>query len=875
MILSQRLPALPVIISANVNRAFSKMDHIRTLISAKVPSVFAVTESWFTSDLPDNMISIDGFYVFRDDRNDGRFGGGVAIWVRSCLRAEVYRPVGDQFGCNSAWLFFHRLNICFICIYIPPSSVCHHAMDVVNFIETNLDNVLSKYPSYNIMITGDFNHLRIMNLCSAFDLVNVVTEPTRGSAILDCVLLSASLVCAYKVSVGPPIATSDHRSILCSPKHRLTFCNQRECVVYDLRESFIGAFLLELSKCNFSSVYNMDLNVDDKCHILSDIIEYCFKKTIPCKTVIMTSRDKPFITPLIKSLINERWMAYRQRNFSVYNHLSQKIKSMLFQAKLEWASNASKGSKELWNVVNEIKGTKTTRLSALDSVINNFSSLTEAVEKLNASFVAFQTVRPNPSIPNDYGNDEFTRWAPVVEVNKVYQLISTLKTHKSPGYERIPNVLYKRAAHILAPPLCHIVNVSIISRRFPSVWKTGVVSPVPKSLPATLDQLRPISLLPVLSKICEKAVLETGLSCTLRQSFGQLQFGNVPLSSTTAALICLHDTITRLLDDVAVIGVAVLAYDFSKAFDQIGHDIIVKKLVENRFPLGFILWIVDYLSNRTQMVKIFNTISNQLAVVSGIPQGSILGPFLFNLVISSLQSVNVRTTVIKYVDDCTFVIPMYCTSDPICTEEHSHMTSWSSSVGLRLNHQKCKLLWIPKSRDCAPPDIPNVAIVDAIKILGVYFTPDLKWNKHVQFIDRCASRRLYALRVLRPILDKQSLMRIYHGLILPVLEYCSPLMVGILNSEEAVLERLQGRAHRIVCGEHCLCSKFPNLKDRRNKSSVKFLNKICDTSNHPLHARCPPMLISGRYQIPVSRTTRRRNSFFPCAAILANAIHVD
>ena len=118
-------------------------------------------------------------------------------------------------------------------------------------------------------------------------------------------------------------------------------------------------------------------------------------------------------------------------------------------------------------------------------------------------------------------------------------------------------MLYKTAAHVIARPFTHIINVSISKQQYPSSWKRSLISPVPKSYPVCLDDLRPISLLPVLSKICEKMVLDSGISEKFRQSFGQFQFGNVPQSSTASALICIHETITRALDDDNNAGVAI------------------------------------------------------------------------------------------------------------------------------------------------------------------------------------------------------------------------------------------------------------------------------------------------------------------------------
>ena len=122
--------SLPVILSTNVNRAFSKLDEIRAIFLSKDLDIFAATESWFNTDMTDEIVSIDNCSVYRDDRSDGRLGGGVAIWVKDSLQPTHCPMIGPAFGTNSVCLKFHRLeanSVCFVYTF-PLRQLFNHLM---------------------------------------------------------------------------------------------------------------------------------------------------------------------------------------------------------------------------------------------------------------------------------------------------------------------------------------------------------------------------------------------------------------------------------------------------------------------------------------------------------------------------------------------------------------------------------------------------------------------------------------------------------------------------------------------------------------------------------------------------------------------------
>ncbi|MEL7307993.1 MAG: reverse transcriptase domain-containing protein [Pseudomonadota bacterium] len=405
--------------------------------------------------------------------------------------------------------------------------------------------------------------------------------------------------------------------------------------VFDLRSSNVENFLSALSQCSWSFLTDDLLNVNEKCDIFHSILNDVFTRTIPVKYVTFTNNTKPWITPLIKSLINERWNAYRQKNFQTYNHLKSKVKKEIEKSKAIWASKMKKIN--IWKVTNGILGRKSS--DPMKCFYSHFDSVLSAADSINQGFAAVFSKKESVHVPlTNLNRITVTEY----QVNK---LLKNLPSHKASP--EIPPKLYKAAADILALPLTILFKQSIAKSVVPDFWKISAVTPLPKTnSPSSTDELRPISLLPIPSKILERIILDYARPYFI-QGYGDDQYGFRKGSSTTCALITLHDHITRSLDNTEITGIQVIAYDFSKAFDRIKHDIIIKRLENCNMPPELISWLESYLENRKQFVRIGSVCSSLIDVTSGVPQGSVLGPFIFSAVVGSLKVSNRDCCIIK------------------------------------------------------------------------------------------------------------------------------------------------------------------------------------------------------------------------------------
>ena len=433
--------------------------------------------------------------------------------------------------------------------------------------------------------------------------------------------------------------------------------------------------------------------------------------------------------------------------------------------------------------------------------------------------------------------------------------------------------LYKAAAHIICEPLSFLFNLSIKESTVPTTWKHAVVTPIPKLKCCTLQDLRPISLLPIPIKVLETIVL-THLKDDLVRAYGPDQFGFRPKSSTACALISLHDYCMKCFDDPRVSGIQITAYDFSKAFDRLKYEIILKRLLESHIPISITKWIKSYLEDRTQCVKIGTAESEVAAVLSGVPQGSVLAPYLFSLVTGSFDISHIPSRVIKYADDFTICVPLFrdCENEHVLSA-HNALVSWSEENSLPLNVNKCKVLAIPRISDFTPVNLPAISFVDELRLLGVTFDANYNWSKHIDRIIRSASRNLFIVRNLKNVFDTQTLIDVFNSIVRSLLEYCSPLFIGLSNENSVRLQRIQTRFHKYLCGPECCSHILEPLSKRREAAAVKLFIQA-KAQDHVLHCMLPPISRSGRVILPPVSHQRRLRSFIFKTAQLINALHV-
>ena len=758
------------------------MDELRAIASISKPNLICITETWLNNDIEDSLISISNYSVCRSDRMI-RKGGGCAIYVENVFAFEQLPCFEYNFlGIEGVMIRLVQPQLFIMCLYVPPNVPSIILNDVIEQINLRVDEISNKFLNHEVVICGDLNKLNVKELCDYLDLQDIVTKPTRKQSILDHLLISRELRKVYnadEVCYDCPLGNSDHNIITAFPTSLAIDCAPNACIslryVYDFRQSNIDFLLYTASLINWEKVTDEDC-IDKMWYNLQYCLQCLMELCIPVNEVYITENDKQWITPLIKHLINERWKAYRVRNWSLYNHLKIKVKHEIIRAKRSWANKLQTKSYGIWKLKKHF--TNQNRNQDFSFLLKQYGSVDNLIEKLTEFFrdlAAVQHDQESDSIPlNAQPSENSTLKLPVTEMD-IKNILSRVALGKAPGCDCLPNKLYVLLKDFIAKPLATICETSFSRGKFPSGWKHGIIIPVPKQRLKSITDVRPITLNPLPSKICEKLIKKHFLSL-FEENYGASQHGFRRGSSTTSALIQIMDASLRNFDDASSSGTAIVSLDLSKAFDSLDHKIILSKLQQKGFSDGLIGWISDYLQNRTAVVKIGNNISHTFPVQRGIPQGTVLGPLIFCTFVADFAAFFSDTTIVKYADDTNFIINLsknenYSMKEKI-EKEISHAISWCVQNKLKINANKSSVLLKVRQPNNRPISL-SFPVKEEVKILGVHLNNKLDWTSHIDNIYKSANRRFHVLKQMKSFICSDDLHRVYVAYIRSIIDFSS------------------------------------------------------------------------------------------------------
>ena len=424
----------------------------------------------------------------------------------------------------------------------------------------------------------------------------------------------------------------------------------------------------------------------------------------------------------------------------------------------------------------------------------------------------------------------------------VSKIIGKINIKKATGFDGISPKLLHYAKPVVTKPLTTLVNLSLSSSTFPDCLKQAQVAPIHKKN-SVLEKgnYRPVSVLPAISKIFENAI-----QIQLVEHFDKIF--NPFLAAFRSGFGC-QSTLLRVIEDWKKAldnseYLAAILMDLSKAFDCLPHDLLLLKLKFYGLSQSSTDLLTSYLSNRKQCVKIGQNISSMLDIFKGVPQGSILGPVLFNIFINDLFFFVNKCSLYNYADDNTLSKSGKCLNTVISSleEDSNSLIKWFSDNKMQANPEKFQAISVGKRTYDKNIKFDlngiNISCDEEVKLLGVTIDFKLNFNSHISNICKKAARQLNVLKRIGKHLNRMGKLTIYYSFIMSNFSYCPLTWHFCSEQNTSKVEKIQERALRFIYDDYTSSynslldlSKLPSLKTRRMRTialeTFKIINKKC------------------------------------------------
>jgi len=659
-------------------------------------------------------------------------------------------------------------------------------------------------------------------MLNCYNLSQHVQLPTRvtlkSSTLIDHVISNVPNRVTY-TNVLPCSSVSDHDAPYVCINVRVKRFQPRYKMIRNEREFDEEKFLRDFSELPFNLIYSTD-DIDDKLALFNSLFTSCLDGHAPLKKVKVTRPPAPWLKSddihqlqvrrnqlryqAHQTKSEDTWIKFRE----VRNLLRTKIK----QAKRLFYQKAlsSKSPKELWRTIHRILNPSTKPIRAdADELNRHFSNTTQRILGTKSSSIENLRNYINSFSDHKEGDPFVLR---KVTFEDIERQLENIRTDCATGPDQIPSKYIKIVTEYITSPLTNIINECIDKNIFPKAWKTSRISPVPKvDNPRECDDYRPIAILPMLSKVYERLVLSQIKEHIDRHNILHERISGYRKGhSTTTVLLRFRDDILRAMKR-GELTMAIFA-DFSKAFDTVDHTRIVKKMHNMGFSKHFLHWILSYIGERRQFVQINDKTSELVDVQFGVPQGSILGPVLFNFYANDLNDIH-DCTAFQYADDTTFI--KHCAPSDLDTtvgELNSTMRAlegWSSNSNLLLNAKKTKQMLIStdqmsrvhKLEDQVPQINANGEVLERVtlhKFLGVWIQENLKWTKHVTKTVSSCFAALSVIKKIRNMVPKALKKQLVEALVLSKVDYNDIVVYPLPQYLETKLQRVQKSAASFV-----------------------------------------------------------------------------
>ena len=822
------------ILNYNVRSFYRNSSTFLPLIDVSKPHVLVLTETWFTDDYHPSIVNYEAYHSIRTSRS-----GGVSVYILSNLdsrKVDELSYVNENIEVCTVEITLSHEKIYVTGIYRPHSGTtenfCHE-------IDSLLQNSLLR--NKRSIVTGDFNICLMQNnfnsnmlneVMQSLHYFQTITQPTRypphenqSPTLLDHMWYNAlSIYNTGIISHTDADHLPTYLQILLPDSVNLKNNDFIKITFRLNNEENRTRFSQMIDDFDWASVVSSDVNVytENFSNKLDEI--YCSAFPIKTKNISRHKAINPWFSPELKELINHKSVYFNMFRLGIIskpenNRFKNKVKCKIDEAKSSYYKRLfqknSGNARLTWESLNNLMnrrcserlpkgilrdGIEISDDETMANIFNDYFSnlplqLDRNVQSSNMDPLQFV----NPNVTSVLEN--FSNCTPI----EISTIIKDLKITRE-GKNSIPIKLLKANRSVLSVVISHMINQAFLIGTFPKSLKIGTIVPIFKNKGDKNDisNYRPITKLSYLSKIFEKVIHSRLMHHFMTNNIiSHCQFGFQKNVSTLDAIVNFTEFIYNALNNKkSCINILI---DYSRAFDTVNHEILLKKLRRYGIQGNCLSLIASYLKDRSQSVCINGKISNNIVTNISVPQGSVVGPLLYLAYTMEIPLISNRFTTTMFADDCTLSIAGNEMQELIntCNAELATFKSWSDANRLTLNLSKTNCLFISNIHNSLPEASIQVEdhvldVAQCVKFLGVFVDDELKFHSHIQYICNKVSKSIGIIFRIRSLIPKSLLRNIYFSIVQPYFLYCLPVFASTYHIHLDPLVKLQKRAIRAI-----------------------------------------------------------------------------
>ena len=805
---------------ANARSLGNKMEELELIAELQKPHIIGITESWGKTEVMDSEISLNGYTMYREDRQDGRKGGGVLLYIDSKLKVTVRNDLINK-----------KFKECIWCDIISGTEktligICYRSPNSTALEDDGLIEIINKTGEEQVIIMGDFNlpdiewstlsassktGIKFVDCIQDSFLVQHVNENTRCKNILDLVLSSESSM-IENLTIGEPLGTSDH----CSIKWDLVIKNLKvKCTNQDFFDYF---------RADYDEARSLAKQIDwDKMFLSNDLnniwksfrteLEILRNQCVP-KRKTKKGRKKWINREVIKhsKAKAKAWSRHKKvdndASYAVYKKKLKRSVAAIREAKLNFetklAKNIKQDSKSFYAYVRSKQRNKENIGPLKDKSGEIIVNDEIAANALNNYFSSVFTAENKNNIPKAQhifaGTDsEFLDSVKITE-QLVKKKLDELRTDKSPGVDEIHPKLLRELSCELAKPLAKMFQKSLEDGVVPEDWRNAnITSLFKKGNKSEAQNYRPISLTSVVCKMLESIIKdEIVMHLEKCKLIRDSQHGFTKGRSCLTNLLEFFEEVTKLLDSGQPVDVIYL--DFAKAFDKVPHIRLLTKIKSHGIAGKILTWIESWLKHRKQRVLLNGHFSEWGEVLSGVPQGSVLGPLLFLIFINDLET-DILSKLCKFADDTKLGRAVGNEEEVnILRRELNKLHTWAQDWQMAFNVDKCMVMHFGSQNKHHEYEMGGCKLKQTVleRDLGVMISSTGKVSKQCLVASKKANSVLGMIKRTVTSRSRDVIVRLYKTLVRPKLEYCVQMWCPYLQKDIDLLEKVQRRATRLI-----------------------------------------------------------------------------